>query len=104
MLLQLPTPAPGTIENWLIPAVAILSVVALVKKVFWRKNQDHNPGQAEFVTKSEFHHELDAVRDKIDARFLNLSEKMDNVGHSIHNRLSQFEAGLPRVDERTKKP
>ena len=41
--------------------------------------------------------------DKIDARFLTLTEKIETVGASIHTRLNQLEAGLARVDERTKK-
>ena len=98
MFLQLPTPAPGSIEAWLIPAMAILSMVALGKKVFWRK-----PPENQFVTKAELHHELNTVRDKIDARFLTLSEKIETLGTSLHTSLNQLEAGLARVDERTKK-
>jgi hypothetical protein len=97
-LLQLPTPAPGTIENWLIPAAALLSIAALVKKVFPRRRSDDD-----FVTKAELHHELNTVRDKIDARFLNLTEKIETLGASIHTRLNQLDSGLARVDERTKK-
>src|SRR3989449_8397721 len=97
MFLQLPTPAPGSIEAWLIPAMAILSMVALGKKVFWRK-----PPENQFVTKAELHHELNTVRDKIDARFLTLSEKIDHTGSSIHERLAVLQAALARVDERTK--
>src|SRR5437879_4093343 len=98
-LLQLPAPAPGQLENWLLPAVAVLSVAALLKKVFPRKRSDD-----EFVSKTELHHELNTVRDKIDARFLTLSEKIETVGVSIHSRLNQLDAGLARVDERTRKP
>jgi len=63
----------------------------LVRKVFPHKRSDD-----EFVTKSELHHELAAIRDKIDARFLALSEKIEHLGTSI-------EAGLARLDERTKR-
>ncbi len=98
MLSQLVPPAPGQLENWLLPAVAVLSIAALIKKVFPRKRADD-----EFVTKTELHHELNTVRDKIDARFLTLSEKIETVGISIHTRLNQLDAGLARVDERTKK-
>ncbi len=98
-LSQIPTPPAGSIENWLLSFAAVASVAVLVKKLFAGKP----PAESEFVTKTEFHHELGTVRDKIDARFLSLSEKMDNVGNSIHTRLNQFEAGLARVDERTKK-
>jgi len=98
MLSQLSAPAPGQLENWLLPAVAVLSIAALVKKVFPRKRADD-----EFVTKTELHHELNTVRDKIDARFLTLSEKLDHLGTTIHDRLNQLDSGLARVDERTRK-
>ena len=99
MFLQLPTPAPGAIENWLLSFAAIASLVVLAKKLFSRKS----PAEFQFVTKTEFHHELTAVRDKIDARFLALTEKLENLGTSLHITLNQVEAGLARVDERTKK-
>src|SRR5437016_7839549 len=98
MLVQLPSPAPGPLESWLLPAVAVLSVAALVKKVFPRKRSDD-----EFVSKTELHHELNTVRDKIDARFLTLSEKLDHLGTTIHEKLTSVETALARVDERTKK-
>src|SRR2546425_742677 len=65
MLMQLPTPAPGAIEAWLLPAVAVLSIAALVKKVFPRKRSDD-----EFVSKTELHHELNTVRDKLNVMLL----------------------------------
>ena len=98
MLLQIPAPAPGQLEAWLLPAVAVLSIAALIKKVFPRKRNDD-----EFVSRTELHHELNTVRDKIDARFLTLSEKLDHLGTTIHDRLNQLDSGLARVDERTRK-
>src|SRR6266705_505311 len=98
MLLQLPNIQPGQLENWLLPAVAVLSIAALIKKVFPRKRSDD-----EFVSKTELHHELTTVRDKIDARFLTLSEKIDHLGTTIHEKLTSVETALARVDERTRK-
>src|SRR5713226_7680210 len=98
MLSQIPAPSPGAIENWLLPAVAVLSIAALVKKVFPRKRSDD-----ELVSKTELHHELNTVRDKIDARFLTLSEKIEHLGTSIHEKLTALESALARVDERTRK-
>src|SRR5207244_992863 len=98
MFMQLPTPAPGQLENWLLPAVAVLSITALIKKVFPRKRSDD-----ELVSKTELHHELNTVRDKIDARFLTLAEKLDHLGTTIHEKLTSVETALARVDERTKK-
>jgi hypothetical protein len=97
-LLQIPSAAPGEIEHWLIPAAALLSIAALWKKVFPPRRDDDA-----FATKAELNQEIGTVRDKIDARFLTLGEKIEVVGTSIHTRLNQLESGLARVDERTKK-
>ena len=98
MLSQIPTPAPGEIERWLLPAVAVLSIAALVKKLFPARRSD-----SEFVTKAELSQDFAAVRDKIDARFLTLNEKLEQVGTSLHDRLTELRADLARVDERTRK-
>jgi len=104
-------------ESWLISAAAVVSMAALAKKLFVRKP----PIEAEFVTKAEFRmlredveRELNSLRDKIDARFVSLGEKIEEMkaellaagerrSSSIHRRLNELEAGLARVDERTKK-
>ena len=110
LVLQIPSPPAGAIENWLLPAAAVGSMLLLYKKLFMRKP----PGEAEFVTKAEFRAELNGLREKIDARFLNLGEKIEEMkgellsagerrGSSIHRRINELEAGLARVDERTKK-
>ena len=98
MFLQIPTPASGEIEHWLIPAATVLSVMALWKKVFPARRNDDS-----FATKAELNHELGIVRDKIDARFLSLSEKLDSVGGTIHDRLGKLESAVARLDERTLK-
>jgi hypothetical protein len=98
LVAQLPV-AAGDLERWLIPAAAVLYIVTLVQKVFTRKP----PAEIPFATRTELNNELNAVRDKIDARFLSLTEKIEAVGTSIHTRLSQLDAAVARVDERTKK-
>ena len=98
MFLQLPTPATGQLENWLIPAAAVASMALLFRKLFPRKRTDDA-----FVTRSELHHELNAIRDKIDARFLALSEKIEHLGATLHERLTQLESAVARLDERTRK-
>src|SRR5207253_110768 len=97
MISQLPTPAPGDIEKFLITATAILSMTAVGKKFFPGKRND-----SDLVTKTELQAELNSLRDKLDARFVSLAEKIDNAATSIHTRINQLEAGLARVDERTK--
>src|SRR5260370_17694964 len=95
---QLPAHVPGAIENWVVGAAGVGSLALLAKKLLSRKAPE-----CDFVTKTEFHHEITAVRDKIDARFLALTEKIEHLGVSIHGRLNQLESGLARADERTKK-
>jgi hypothetical protein len=115
MFAQIPTAPPGSIESWLVSAAAVVSLALLAKKLFIRKP----PIEAEFVTKAEFRafrenvqRELDGLRDKIDARFSNLGEKIDEMktelltagerrAGGLHRRLAELEAGLARVDERT---
>jgi len=116
MFAQLPTPPAGAIETWLLCAAAVVSLIVLAMKLFVRKP----PIEAEFVSKAEFRtfresveRELNGLRDKIDARFLVLTEKMDEMktellvagerrSGSIHRRINELESGLARVDERTK--
>jgi hypothetical protein len=104
LLAQIPTPAPGAIETFLLSAAAVGSMVLLGKKLLPAKRAG-----ADLITRAELHHELTAVHDKIDARFLALSEKIDHLGETIQARLTQVElrlsqvdSGLARLDERTK--
>jgi hypothetical protein len=97
MFSQIPTPATGEIEHWLIPAAAVLSVMALWKKVFPPRRNDDS-----FATKAELNHELAAIRDKIDAHFLSLTQKFESVGTTIHDRLAKLESAVARLDERTR--
>jgi hypothetical protein len=107
-LSQIPTPAPGSIEAWLIPAAAVLSLVALGRKVFSRKPngrggpEQESPAPPAFASRPELDRELNAVRDKIDARFFTLGEKIETLGNSINERLAKLEATVARLDERTK--
>jgi hypothetical protein len=116
MFSQIPLPPSGAIESWLVSAAAVVAMIALGKKLFLRKP----PIEAEFVSKAEFRifrenvaRELNGLRDKIDARFLSLGEKMEEMkselltagerrGSSIHRRINELESGLARVDERTR--
>ena|SRR2546423_1310862 len=116
LLAQLPAAPTGAIENWLISAAAIASVALLFKKLFLRKPA----AGPETVSKTEFSkcqeiisREISALREKIDERFLSLGEKIETMrgeilnagerrGDSIHRRLNELEAGLARVDERTR--
>jgi hypothetical protein len=103
-LAQISLPAPGSIETFLLSAAAVGSMVLLGKKLLPAKRT-----AADLITRAELHHELTAIHDKIDARFLALSEKIDHLGETIQGRLtqvelrlSQVESGLARLDERTR--
>jgi hypothetical protein len=114
---QLPSLPSGALETWLLSAVAVVSMALMAKKLLVRKP----PIEAEFVSKAEFRvfrerveHDLNGLRDKIDARFLGLGEKIEEMkgellsagerrGDSLHRRINELEAGLARVDERTLK-
>ncbi len=92
MISQLPTPAPGDIEKFLITATAILSMTAVGKKFFKRNDSD-------LVTKAE----LNSLGDKLDARLAALAEKVDQLSKSVHERLTELHSNVARLDERTKK-
>ncbi len=112
---QIPTLPNGAIENWLLCAFAVVSMAAMARKLFTRKT----PSESEFLSKADFRifqqnvrQECDSLRDRLDARFLSLSEKMEQMkgellsaaerrDSSLHHRINQLEAGLARVDERT---
>jgi hypothetical protein len=114
---QLPTLPSGAIENWLLSATAVMAIAVLARRVLARRA----PEDEEFVTKAEFRlfresaeRELNGLRDKIDARFLTLGERIEAMKSellaagerrdgSLHHRLNDLEAGLARVDERTRK-
>src|SRR5215467_4147972 len=110
MFSQIPLPPAGAIESWLISAAAVIAMIVLGKNLFIRKP----PIKAEFrMFRENVERELNGLRDKIDARFLSLGEKMEEMksellsagerrGSSIHRRINELEAGLARVDERTR--
>src|SRR6266566_9808391 len=86
MLLQIPSPPTGAIETWLLCAAAVVSLIVLAMKLFVRKP----PIEAEFVSKAEFRmfregveREMNGLRDKIDARFAGLGEKIEEMKTEI---------------------
>jgi len=97
LLSQLPSLQVGQLENWLLPAVAVLSIVALLKKVFPPKR-----GDKDLVTRSELHEALTSMRDSIDARLLALSEKLEHLTSSVHQQLAEIKSAIARLDERSR--
>jgi hypothetical protein len=115
-LAQLPTLPPGALETWLLCAAGVGTIAVLALKLLVRKP----PIEAEFVSKSEFRlfresveRELNGLRDRIDARFLSVIEKIEQLktelltdgerrSGALQQRLNQLEAGVARLDERTR--
>ena len=93
-LSQIPSAPGGSIENWLLPAAAVASMALVAKQLFQKKRHTDT-----FVTRADLNHELTAIRDKIDARFLALSEKIDRLAE----RLTTIESAIARLDERSRK-
>jgi hypothetical protein len=93
--LQIPTPPAGAIENFLITLAAIASMVVLGRKFLPRKSSDSTAGAQVLIL-------ADKVA-SLEGRMASFEAKLDHLGESIHNHLNQLEAGLARVDERTRK-
>ena len=111
LLAQIPAPPSGAIETWLLCFAAIGSIAVLAKKLFATKPRSG----PEFVTRTEFHHEMTDLREKIDRGFLATRDAIDQAKDhlivsterqttAIHHRLNDLEALVARVDERTKPP
>lgn len=116
MFAQFPTLPSGAIENWLLSGAAVLSIVLMGRKLLPRRNSQ----ETDYVPRNEFgpfrasmESELHTVRDRLDARFLSLGEKIEQLRNdllkdgerradSLHRRINELEAGFARVDERTR--
>ena len=60
-LAQIPYPAPGTVESWLLSAAAVLGMLVLGKMVFTKVPPDHE----RFANKDETNRRLDDIEDQI---------------------------------------
>lgn len=118
MMAQLPQLEPGELEHWIASAVVVGGAVALGLKLFGKRNGN---GEGQFVRQEEFRqfrtaveHDLGGLRDRIDSRHLGVIESIDQLKSSLlaeaarrdavlHGRLSDLEAGVARLDERTRR-
>jgi hypothetical protein len=82
-----------------IATALIAGAVAITKKMLPRKDSP----RPELITRLEFHQAMDILRDKLDARLLAISEKIEALAISVHTRLTELESTVARLDERTKK-
>ncbi len=115
LLAQLPAVAAGDIERWLASAVAVGGVVLVYMRLTGRKVGTEYVSREEFREfRSSVAEEMAGLRDRIDSRHLALVEAIEKLQASLlsenerrdatlHRRLAEMEAGLARLDERTKK-
>jgi hypothetical protein len=116
--LNTPIPAARSItgEGWAAIAGSIGSAILLAKKLLSPK-----AGKSEHVSGAEFYAELMALKDNLHREHLALLEKLDAVHLALLDkldvnhrellaglerqgtRINTLEAGLARVDERTRK-
>jgi len=102
---QIPSPRAISGEGWAAIIGAIGSAFLLVKKLLSPK-----PAKPEHVSRAEFCAEMLAARERFHTNHLAMLEKLD-ANHRellaalerLATRISALEAGLARVDERTRK-
>lgn len=115
--LQLPALQPGELEKWLAGAAAAGGIALLWLRLSGRRLD----GDGDFVPREEFRQfrlsvegDLSSLRDKIDSRHFAMIEKIELLQASLgteaerrdaalHRRLGEIEAGLARLDERTRR-
>ena len=102
---QIPSPRAISGEGWAAIIGAIGSAFLLVKKLLSPK-----PAKPEHVSRAEFCAETLATRERLHTNHLAMLEKLD-ANHRellaalerLATRINALEAGLARVDERTRK-
>jgi hypothetical protein len=105
--LQSQIPAPRVIwgEGWAAIAGAIGSALLLAKRLLSPK-----PAKPDLLSRAEFYAEMLATRERLQANHLAILEKLDANHRELlaalerqASRINGVEAGLARVDERTRK-
>ncbi len=97
-------------ETWAAVIAALTAIGVAVKKLITRRQKP----KPDYITRPEFHQELTATRDRIGAGYLALADKLeanhkellarlDRHATAFEHRLDKLEAGLARLDERTRK-
>ena len=101
---QFPSPRSLSSEGWATLAGVIGSALVLAKKFLTPK-----AGKPEPMSRADFYAELAALKDHIHAGHLAILDKLDANHRELlaalerqANRINTLEAGLARVDERTK--
>ncbi len=97
-------------ETWAAIAAALTAIGVAVKKFISRKQKP----KADYITRTEFHQELTATRDRIGASYLALADKLeanqkellahlDRHASAFEHRLDKLESSFARLDERTRR-
>jgi hypothetical protein len=101
---QLPAARSWPSESWAAIAGAVGSALLLAKRLLGPK-----AGKPELMSRADFYAELGALKDHIHTGHLALLEKLDANHRELlaalerqATRINALEAGLARVDERTK--
>ncbi len=95
-------------EKWTALGALAAAITITAKKIFAAKAKP----KPEFISRLEFHQQMDAVRDRIAAGYLALGDKLDlkskelltalqRQGTAFEQRLDTLESNLARLDERT---
>jgi len=99
------SPRSITGEGWAAVIGAVGSAFLLAKKLLSPK-----PAKPELMTRADFYAELVALKDQMHAGHLAILEKLDANHRELlaaldrqATRINALEAGLARVDERTRK-
>lgn len=82
----------STTEKWAAIGALAGAAAVLLKRLFNRKPKP------EYITRAEFHHQLDATRDRIGASYLAVATKLDQHHDQVLQRLDTFEARLDQLD------
>ncbi len=113
---QIPAPPAGALESWLLSAAVVLSLLALGRKALSRPGPEAGAwnGPEEFrALRAAVESELGELRERLDARLLPLAEQLRKTKDelleagerrraAVDLRLGALEAGLARLDERTR--
>ena len=102
---QIPSPRAILGEGWAAIAGAIGSAFLFVKKLLSAKPAT----KPEPISRADFYAEMMATRERINATHLAILEKLDANHRELlsavdrqASRVNELEAGLARVDERTR--
>jgi hypothetical protein len=107
--ISLPTLPPGALENWLIAAGAAVSLLLLARKLL----PSPSPGPESQALRQQVGRDLEGLRDLLDARFLGLHDRLDQLRSEVlaaaerrevshQERFAELEKNVARLDERTR--